>query len=897
MMPQLDRRWPRRLLNHPGHLGHRWRGPVNGAILLAALMAGSVLATPVPTAAGAAPVASVSGPEAENPEAALPKEFQVWLDLVRPLITPEELEFFLALDRDFRRRAFIDQFWAVRDPDPSTDLNELKVRWLSRADEAAFNFGSTADQRAVFFLLNGPPTGWVLRSGRVISRCFHKSSELELWFYTGSERTGVRFVVVFQRRLGSPLYTIWRPTEPLDPTQRSRLPTTDISLLCGEEYMPLAMSVIADRGTATYYDLIEELLAGTDPPSEWLATFAAMTSDAPAGAATFDARIDWQFIGRIQSRTVVQGVVVIPAALVTSRTFGEQVQHQFLLTGEVVRDGRLFEHFRYRFEIPERPEPGDSTAAEGAAAEGAAGERTAGEGTAAPAELPLVFTRYLREGGFDVLLKVEDLFGGRFAHLETHLDVPNGQDLETVRPAVLPSEFPWLQDAIEATARGQRTIRLIPPTDESIHTGMVRFHAQTAGEFDSLTFYLDDRPILTKRRPPYSVELDLGSVAGTHRVRVAGFVEGREEAADEISVNRGGQRFRVRVIEPRRDQKYTDSVAVVLDVETPDDEPLDRLELYLNEERVATLFQPPFVQALALPGAELTFLRAVAYLADGNSTEDVVFVNAPPNLEQIEVQYVEVFAGVYDRQSRPVRGLGRDRFRVLEDGEPQELRRFEWVDDLPIHAGLLIDTSASMEDSLAQVTAAALGFVEQAIGERDRVTLMSFATRPAVEIRFTNDTQRVAQVLAGLRPLGSTALYDSLVFALHYFDGIKGQKALLLLSDGDDEASGFTFEGALEVARRSGVVVYAIGLDQAAKDKDAKKKLRQLAEVTGGEAFFVADAAELAAIYATIQNDLRSRYLLGYQSTSDKPPNEFRGVKVEVEGPDTEVRAMSGYYP
>jgi VWFA-related protein len=321
------------------------------------------------------------------------------------------------------------------------------------------------------------------------------------------------------------------------------------------------------------------------------------------------------------------------------------------------------------------------------------------------------------------------------------------------------------------------------------------------------------------------------------------------------------------------------------------------VELYLSEERIATLYQRPYVQSVLLPGGDLVYIRAVAFLEDGSSTEDVVFVNAPAYLEEVEVQYVELHALVLDGGGRPILGLEEDSFTIKEDGREQTIKRFEWVKDLPIHAGLLIDTSASMEDSLETVRSAALRFAESAIEEKDRICLLSFSSQPHVEVRFTNEVSQIERALLGLRPEGSTALYDSLVYALTYFDGVKGQKVLLLLSDGKDENSAFDFEATLEVARRSGVIVYAIGLKDASREKSARKTLQKLADQTGGRAYFVDDLSELEAIYAAIEEELRSRYLLAYQSTSTKDPSEFRSIGVDVDRRDVEVRTLAGYYP
>jgi Ca-activated chloride channel family protein len=157
--------------------------------------------------------------------------------------------------------------------------------------------------------------------------------------------------------------------------------------------------------------------------------------------------------------------------------------------------------------------------------------------------------------------------------------------------------------------------------------------------------------------------------------------------------------------------------------------------------------------------------------------------------------------------------------------------------------------------------------------------------------------------LAGLKSERSTALYDAMVFSLYYFSGLRGRRALLLLSDGRDEGSRFTFDEALEYARRSGVTVYVIGLGEDVE----KKKLGRFAEETGGRAFLLGNATELPGIYAAIEDELRSQYLIAYQSTNYQSTNNqstntgggngFRTVEVEVARSGVEVKTMRGYYP
>ena len=824
-----------------------------------------------PTSPSSEPVVAA---ESDSPVARLDGRYELWLQQVRFLITEQEREYFRSLTEDFRREAFIERFWAERDPEPRTGYNELKRRWEGWVAQSFRQFGNVDDDRAKVLLLNGPPGRFALPNGRVVGRCFRPRQEVEVWFYGGSELTHERFILIFYKPQfpGDAPYKVWRPTHEIRPRNRGKLPTTRAADLCSADLWAAALSFIASD-SIHYFSLLDRILTPPLPRSlEWVATFAAMSTDLPPGATVFPAEIDYAFPGRNQNRTAVQGIVSIEPSQTGFMTAPGGVLRSFLLTGEVIRDDRLFESFRYRFDVPERP---------------------------AETQIPLVFRRYMRPGEVEVRVKLEDLHGRAFAYLASRFEVPEPEGLTSVRtpPAEL-AYFGLLGEANAAAERGQQMIRLVPPEEGQIQLGMVRFTTVSAGEFDKVQFLLNDQPILTKTRPPFSVELNLGGSAAAWRLRaVALDSDGEAVASDEIMVNQGGQRFRVRLTEPRPERTYRESLSAVVQVAVPDGETLERVEIFLNEQRMATLFQEPFVQPLLLENDQLAYVRAVGYLEDGNTSEDVVFINTPDYFERVEVQYVELYAGVFGRDGRPLLDLERSEFTVFEDGEEQQIRRFEYMRDLPIHAGLLIDSSASMQDSLDEVSRAALAFVEQTLRPEDRLALISFNQRPNVETRFTSEPSEVRNALAGLRAIGGTALYDSLIYALNYFDGIKGQKALLLLSDGKDESSQFDFQAALDTAYKAGVMIYVVGLKEAARDRDAREILERVAEQTGGRSFFIEDPAELDAIYASIQEELRSQYLIAYQSTSTKDLNEFRTIRVDPERRGADVRTLAGYYP
>jgi VWFA-related protein len=224
--------------------------------------------------------------------------------------------------------------------------------------------------------------------------------------------------------------------------------------------------------------------------------------------------------------------------------------------------------------------------------------------------------------------------------------------------------------------------------------------------------------------------------------------------------------------------------------------------------------------------------------------------------------------------------------------------RFERVHDLPLHLLFAIDTSASMEAILPQVQKAALAFLHGTLTPRDRAALLSFSDSPVLRLPFTGDLAALGGALAGLHAERGTAIYDSLVYALSYMKGVQhAQSAVILFTDGGDHVSRLRFEEALEFARRGGIAIYTIGAQVSRLAVGDRHRLAQLAEETGGRSFFIDSAAELDGVYASIADELRSRYLLAYQPSRPPHAGEFRPVEVRVAGDGLRVKTIHGYYP
>jgi VWFA-related protein len=474
-----------------------------------------------------------------------------------------------------------------------------------------------------------------------------------------------------------------------------------------------------------------------------------------------------------------------------------------------------------------------------------------------------------------------------------------------VAPPAAPELAHLLAEAEAALSAQRPRLRLRPPPDPLL-IGRVRFSVQVEQapevppdeRIERVAFTLDDKPLLIRNQPPFDLILDLGPVPRPQKLRAEGIgSQGDVVVRDELLVNGGLQDFRVRLLEPRPGRRYLRSLPVLADVTPPPSAAVERVELWFGEDRIATLAQPPYAQSFVLPReGEAGYLRAVAYLTGGASAEDVVFINTPEEPDRLDVHMVELFTTVLDIHGRPVTGgLDPETFVVLENGVRQQIRDIEPAGDAPVRVVTLIDCSSSMAAQIGQARQAALDFLRNLLRPQDQAAVIAFNRSPHIMVPLTGDLGQLEEGLQGILAEGDTALYDSLVVALLSLAQAKGQRAVLLLSDGADSTSRLGFEQTLEVARQQGIAVYTIGLGQPAGE--SRSKLIQLAEVTGGQSFFAGDVAELAGVYERIEKELRAQVKIAYQSSHNESDGAFRKVQVRMAKSGMEARTISGYYP
>jgi len=267
----------------------------------------------------------------------------------------------------------------------------------------------------------------------------------------------------------------------------------------------------------------------------------------------------------------------------------------------------------------------------------------------------------------------------------------------------------------------------------------------------------------------------------------------------------------------------------------------------------------------------------------------------------VDVDLVVFNVTVLDKDGERITGLTEKDFRVYENGREEKIKVF-FAEDSPATVGLVIDNSGSMTNKRNDVTNAALSFLGASHPE-DEMFVVKFNRKAWLGLppstRFTNNRSELRATLKDIRAEGTTALYDALKLALnHLDDGSRQRKALVLLSDGGDNASVTKLDDVLRLAQQSSATIYCIGIyDPDQKDRNPNA-LKRIAKVTGGEAFFPENLASLQSVWPRIASAIRGQYTLGYVSSNPARDGVYRQVKITAvrKGKHLDVRTRPGYF-
>ena len=266
------------------------------------------------------------------------------------------------------------------------------------------------------------------------------------------------------------------------------------------------------------------------------------------------------------------------------------------------------------------------------------------------------------------------------------------------------------------------------------------------------------------------------------------------------------------------------------------------------------------------------------------------------------VNEVRVVFTVTDRHGRYIKDLKENDFRVIDDKQSAELRSFHSETDLPLQVGLLIDASNSVRDRFKFEQEAAIEFLNAIVRPHyDKAFVVGFDATPEVTQDFTDDTGNLSAGVRMLRAGGGTAMYDALYFACR--DKLLKQeqtgpvrRAIILLSDGEDNLSHVTREEAIEMAERADTIVYTISTNISGMKGKGDKVLERIAEATGGRAFFPFQMRDVSDAFLSIQEELRSQYAVAYKPANFVADGRYRTIEILAQDRNLKVRTRKGYY-
>jgi Ca-activated chloride channel family protein len=260
-----------------------------------------------------------------------------------------------------------------------------------------------------------------------------------------------------------------------------------------------------------------------------------------------------------------------------------------------------------------------------------------------------------------------------------------------------------------------------------------------------------------------------------------------------------------------------------------------------------------------------------------------------------ETRLLEVYATVQDQRGHYVDGLTKDRFSILDEGQPQPIVAFE-SETSALSVALLLDTTGSMQKALPSVKNAVVTFLD-ALRPSDAAAAYGFSASLNLLQDFTLDREALKRSVLRTRAGGNTALFDSIAQVAHDISARPGKKVIVVFTDGGDNASVLQATGAILRARKSGIPVYAIAEGDALRSSDLMKLLRSIAEGSGAEVYEARRLSDIDGILQEILTNVQHTYLLAYKPPPSRDAN-WRAIRLSVEGlKKYRLHAKEGYFP
>ena len=517
------------------------------------------------------------------------------------------------------------------------------------------------------------------------------------------------------------------------------------------------------------------------------------------------------------------------------------------------------------------------------------------------------FLRSVEPGDYELRLVLSAPGGKQVGEAKTEVSVPEvgnpfTADLAPGESSTLPAaEAIVIADeaGTSPTAPGGGSKLKILPPDREAPIGILRLEASVDPPISKVEFYLEDKLILARSRPPYTVEIDLGEVPRKQTIRVIGYdASGKLIDEDAWAINQGSARLAVKIL-PHPDPA-AGKVRIKVAVQSIAGGVAKQVELYLNDKKLkAWANDGPY--EVTIPMAEYSrgdYLRATAIGDDGKEANDLRMLKGPnTTMESVRVDVVQLHISAVDKSNHFVTGLAQNDFKIQEDGKPQEVTGFEIAEKLPLTIGLVVDGSGSMEKAMPFVHEASAELFRGLIREKDKGFVIEFREQPRLIQSLTGDSAELQRAAREPSARGATALFDSVVLGLYQFRALQGRKALIVVTDGADNHSHVDYETLLRYARTAGAPIYFIAVNISVLDFGIRGQVNEIARESGGEVFHTSSPDKVREIVKRIEEELRSQYILAFRTNSQKPDGEYRAVTVAVDKPGVTARTIKGYIP
>ncbi len=443
---------------------------------------------------------------------------------------------------------------------------------------------------------------------------------------------------------------------------------------------------------------------------------------------------------------------------------------------------------------------------------------------------------------------------------------------------------------------GAGSVRILPPRRD-VAPNLFIVDVEIKAPVKKVEFWVDGKKLMTRNAPPYRAELDLGALPKRVEVRAVGYdAQGRYVDADAFLVNERALPLEVKITRTvTRDGISHFKVSV----QNPTGKSVRSVVLFAGQKKLVEWSHPPYAIDIAnerLTGVE--FVRASATDESNYEASDLLFLAGARYSEQIDVNLIELPVTVVGAEGTPITDLRQTEVHVFENGKPRKISSFAAGSNLPLSLGLLIDHSGSMKPRMKATKSAALEFIKRIVKAQDRAFVAGFAFDATRVAPFAGEITLLERQIESLAEAeGGTSLYDAIITGLYRFRSVGGQKALIVLTDGEDTTSRIAYDELLAYVRASRVPLYFIAVGGGLGDLLLPAAIKSLAAETGGKVYTARRASDLAGTYQQLEAELRSQYLVSYYSESSSRDRTYRRVDVRIDRKNAKVRTIRGYIP